>query len=161
MQLLEGLRRRKDRTPILIITARDDLDSRVRGLDLGADDYLVKPFQTAELSGPDARTHAPPGRAMPSRLIGTGALTLDLATNEVIFRETTNVLPAREFALMRALVERPGQILSRAQLEDRIYGWGDEVESNAVDVLIHYVRRKFGPDVILNVRGVGWMVAKD
>ena len=85
-------------------------------------------------------------------------MTLDLASRQLSFRGTAEVLPAREFALMRALLERPGQILSRAQLEDRIYGWGNEIESNAIDVLIHYVRRKFGAEVIRNVRGVGWLV---
>ena len=156
--LLASLRRRGDRVPLMVLSARDDLESRVRGLDLGADDYLVKPFEMTELM---ARMRAllrrQAGHA--HSVIGTDETSLDLATRQLSFREASEVLPAREFALMRALLERPGQILSRAQLEDRIYGWGNEVESNAIDVLIHYVRRKFGPEVIRNVRGVGWLVA--
>jgi len=155
--LLASLRRRGDRVPLMVLSARDDLESRVRGLDLGADDYLVKPFEMTELlARMRALLRRQAGHA--SSLIGTDATSLDLATRHLRFRDTSEVLPAREFALMRALLERPGQILSRSQLEDRIYGWGKEVESNAIDVLIHYVRRKFGPDVIRNVRGVGWLV---
>lgn len=155
--LLASLRRRGDRVPLMVLSARDDVESRVRGLDLGADDYLVKPFETSELlARMRALLRRQAGHA--SSLIGTDALTLDLASHEMRFRGTAEVLPAREFALMRALLERPGQILSRSQLEDRIYGWGSEIESNAIDVLIHYVRRKFGAEVIRNVRGVGWLV---
>lgn len=156
--LLAALRRRGDRVPLMVLSARDDLESRVRGLDLGADDYLVKPFEMTELlARMRALLRRQAGHA--SSLIGTEAVSLDLATRALSFRGAVEVLPAREFALMRALLERPGQILSRAQLEDRIYGWGNEVESNAVDVLIHYIRRKFGAEVIRNVRGVGWLVA--
>ncbi len=155
--LLAALRRRGDRVPLMVVSARDDLDSRLRGLDLGADDYLVKPFEMTELlARMRALLRRQAGHA--SSLIGTDEVGLDLATRRLAFRGTSEILPAREFALMRALLERPGQILSRAQLEDRIYGWGNEVESNAVDVLIHYVRRKFGTEVIRNVRGVGWLV---
>jgi DNA-binding response OmpR family regulator len=93
-------------------------------------------------------------------ILGNGEVDLDLANHEVRYRGQIHVLPAREFALMYALLERPGTILSRSQLEEKIYGWGEEVESNAVDVLIHYIRRKFDKDVIRNVRGAGWMVPK-
>lgn len=155
--LLAALRRRGDRVPLMVLSARDDLESRVRGLDLGADDYLVKPFEMTELlARMRALLRRQAGHAR--SLIGTEALTLDLATHEMRFGAVAEVLPAREFALMRALLERPGQILSRGQLEDRIYGWGREVESNAIDVLIHCVRRKFGAEVIRNLRGVGWLV---
>lgn len=157
--LLATLRRRGDRVPLMVLSARDDVETRVRGLDLGADDYLVKPFEMTELLARMRallRRHAGHARS----LIGTDALTLDLATRELSFRGIVEILPAREFALMRALLERPGQILSRSQLEDRIYGWGSEIESNAIDVLIHYVRRKFGAEVIRNVRGVGWLVTR-
>ncbi|MDQ0472307.1 response regulator transcription factor [Labrys wisconsinensis] len=158
--LLRALRARGDATPVLIITARDDLDDRVEGLDLGADDYVVKPFEIRELM---ARMRAVLRRRHGGQAVSAlvcGELVLDLETHRVSYREAAHVLPAREFALMRALSERPGAILSRAQLEERLYGWGEEVESNAVDVLIHYVRRKFGKDVIRNVRGAGWMIAK-
>jgi DNA-binding response OmpR family regulator len=157
--LLASLRRRGDRVPLMVLSARDDLESRVRGLDLGADDYLVKPFEMTELlARMRALTRRQAGHAR--SVIGTEATMLDLATHELSYRGGSEVLPAREFALMRALLERPGQILSRAQLEDRIYGWGNEVESNAIDVLIHSVRRKFDAEVIRNVRGVGWLVTR-
>jgi DNA-binding response OmpR family regulator len=144
----------------MVLSARDDLESRVRGLDLGADDYLVKPFEMTELlARMRALLRRQAGHA--NSVIGTEETKLDLASRQLSFRGLTEALPAREFALMRALLERPGQILSRAQLEDRIYGWGNEVESNAIDVLIHYVRRKFGPEVIRNVRGVGWLVTRE
>lgn len=159
LDLLKAARSRGIDTPVLIITARDGLDHRVSGLDLGADDYLVKPFETRELL---ARMRAVlrrrAGRAT-SRLVA-GPSELDPETHEFSHSGAVEVLPAREFALMHALMERPGRILSRAQIEERIYGWGEEVESNAVDALIHSIRRKFGKAVILNVRGAGWMVAK-
>jgi DNA-binding response OmpR family regulator len=159
LDLLEAARRAGNRTPVLIITARDDVADRIRGLDAGADDYVVKPFDTAELF---ARM-----RAVQRRLAGaarsvleTGEVSLDLASHAMSYRGLAAVLPTREFALMSALVARAGSILSRSEIEDRIYGWGDEVESNAVDVLIHSIRRKFDKDVIRNVRGAGWMVPK-
>ena len=130
-----------------------------RGLDLGADDYIIKPFDMRELT---ARM-----RAVVRRRAGTanpvlqaGTLALDLNTHELAYDGDSRILSAREFALMRALMERPGSILSRNQIEDRIYGWGEEVESNAVDVLIHSLRKRFGKALISNVRGAGWMVRK-
>lgn len=93
-------------------------------------------------------------------VLQAGEIALDLATHELIYRNTAVILPAREFALMRVLVERPGVILSRSEIEERIYGWGDEVESNAIDVLIHSIRKKFDKDIIRNVRGAGWIVLK-
>lgn len=160
LDLLRAARAEGVEMPVVIITARDEIDSRVGGLDLGADDYLVKPFETRELL---ARIRAVlrrrTGRAT-SRLTA-GELALDLDTHELTQGDDrAQVLPAREFALVLALVESPGRILSRAQIEERIYGWGEEVESNAVDVLIYSIRRKFGRSVILNVRGAGWMVAR-
>jgi DNA-binding response OmpR family regulator len=160
IELLRTARRLGNRVPVLIITARDGVDDRIEGLDLGADDYLVKPFQIRELMArirAVLRRHA--GQAQ--SIIEAGGMLLDLASHELTFRGLALVLPAREFALMQALLERPGTILSRTQLEERLYGWGDEVESNAVDVLIHSVRKKFDKDIIRNVRGAGWMVRKD
>jgi len=146
-------------TSVLIITARDVLESRVAGLDLGADDYLVKPFEMRELL---ARMRAilrrRAGRAS-ARLVAAET-ELDTESHVLSHAGTVAVLSAREYALMHALMERPGRILSRAQIEERIYGWGEEVESNAVDALILTVRRKVGKGVILNVRGAGWMVPK-
>lgn len=159
LDLLKAARGAGMETPVLIVTARDGLDERVRGLDLGADDYLVKPFETRELlARMRALMRRRAGRAT-SRLVA-GATELDTETHELAHGEVVQVLPAREYALMRALMERPGCILSRAQIEERIYGWGEEVESNAVDVLIHSIRRKFGKTVIFNVRGAGWMLPK-
>ena len=157
--LLKAARTRGNDTPVLIITARDGLDQRVSGLDLGADDYLIKPFEVRELL---ARMRAVLRRRVgqtTSRLVA-GPTELDTATHELSYNGVTHILSAREFALMRALIERPGRILSRAQIEERIYGWNEEVESNAVDVLIHSIRRKFGKGIISNVRGAGWMVPK-
>ncbi|MBX3527664.1 MAG: response regulator transcription factor [Rhodoblastus sp.] len=157
--LLRTARGRGSEAPVLIISARDALDDRVAGLDLGADDYLVKPFETRELlARMRALVRRRAGRA--TSILMAGATELDTESHEMTHAGQATVLPAREYAVMHALMERPGRILSRAQIEERIYGWGEEVESNAVDVLIHSIRRKFGKDVILNVRGAGWMVAK-
>ncbi|WP_324781140.1 response regulator transcription factor [Thiobacillus sedimenti] len=159
---LEVLRRLReaDRTlPVIIVTARDSVDDRIQGLDLGADDYLVKPFDVNELL---ARMRAvirrQGGQAAP--ILGNGRISLDPATREATCGDRTVTLSAREFALLQALLLRPGAILTRAELEERIYGWNEEVESNAVDFLIHGVRRKLGQDVIKNVRGAGWRVDK-
>ena len=159
LEVLELARAKGVETPVLVITARDGVDDRVHGLDLGADDYLIKPFELRELQ---ARMRAlirrRAGRA--TSVLIAGSSELNTETHELSRDGVTDVLPAREYALMLALLERPGRILSRSQIEERIYGWGEEVESNAVDVLIHSVRRKFGKDVILNVRGAGWMAPK-
>ena len=158
-EVLKSARREGIGTPVLIVTARDHVDDRVAGLDLGADDYLVKPFETRELlARMRALIRRQAGQATP--LLVAGALELNTETHELSAGTVTEILPAREYALIHALLERPGRILSRSQIEERIYGWGEEVESNAVDVLIHSIRRKFGKSVILNVRGAGWMVAK-
>jgi DNA-binding response OmpR family regulator len=145
--------------PVIVITARDSLDDRIAGLDLGADDYIVKPFELRELL---ARMRAVLRRhgGQAQSLITYGEITLDLATHRAQYRDVEHLLTAREFALLQALMQRPGVILSRAQIEQRIYGWGEEVESNAIDVLIHEIRKKFGKDMIRNVRGAGWMVMK-
>ncbi len=158
MALLNDLRKRGDATPLMILTARDQTADRVEGLDLGADDYLVKPFELSELL---ARIRAVVRRQRGNAVstIGNGLVTIDLASHEATVDGTAIALSAKEFALLQVLMQRPGTILSRAQLEERIYGWGEEVESNAVDVLIHAIRKKLGKDAIRNVRGAGWMVA--
>jgi two-component system OmpR family response regulator len=160
LDVLSHIRASDNPIPLLIITARDSLDDRLRGLDGGADDYVLKPFEMVELL---ARMRAvlrrKGGSATP--LLSNGTLSLDPATRESSVNNGTPVqLSNREFALLQALLVRPGAILSRADLEDRIYGWGEEVESNAVEFLIHALRRKLGSDIIKNVRGVGWMVSK-
>lgn len=156
-EVLRRARKRGDATPVLVLTARDGLDDRIHTLDLGADDYLLKPFELRELL---ARMRAVVRRrdGAAHSVIGTAVLQLDLTTRDVIVNGVREVLTAREFALLHALLERPGAILSREQLEDRIYGWGEEVTSNAIDVLIHGMRRKLGADTIRNVRGLGWRV---
>lgn len=161
IQVLTRLRARGNPVPLLIITARDALDDRLQGLDGGADDYLVKPFEIAELL---ARMRAVlrrrSGQGAP--LLDNGVITLDPATYEVRRRGSEPMrLSRREFALLQALMLRPGGILSRSELEDRIYGWGEEVGSNAVEFLIHGLRRKLGQDAIKNVRGAGWMVSRN
>jgi two-component system OmpR family response regulator/two-component system response regulator QseB len=157
MDVLQALRARGDRTPVIVLTARDSLASRVRGLDAGADDYLVKPFELDELL---ARMRAvlrrQSGRAEPA--IEVGGVSLDPATRTVSRDGVPLALSAREYAVLEALMLRPGAILSRAQLEDRLYGWGEELESNAISVYIHQLRRKLGEGFIHTVRGVGYYV---
>ena len=160
LEVLRTARRERKTVPIVVITAKDGLDDRIAGLDLGADDYIVKPFEVRELL---ARI-----RAVMRRLHGqaqskifSGEISLDLATHEVEYKQAKHVLPAREFAVLRVLMQRPGMILSRSQIELQVYGWGEEVESNAVDVLIHSIRKRFDRDIIRNVRGAGWMVLKE
>jgi DNA-binding response OmpR family regulator len=159
VEVLRRARGNGDATPVLVLTARDGLDDRIAGLDLGADDYLVKPYEFRELL---ARMRAIIRRKSGGAhsVIGGGGLQLDLTTREVVVNGERSQLSQREFALLHALLERPGAILSRDQLENRIYGWGEEVSSNAVDVLIHGMRRKLGPDAIRNVRGLGWRIAQ-
>jgi DNA-binding response OmpR family regulator len=158
IEVLRVARGQGDATPVLVLTARDGLDDRIAGLDIGADDYLLKPYEFRELL---ARMRAVIRRRDGSAhsVIGSELLQLDLTTREVVVAGDRAQLSAREFALLHALLERPGAILSREQLENRIYGWGEEVTSNAVDVLIHGMRRKLGADVIRNVRGLGWRIA--
>ena len=159
LELLRDMRKRGNTTPLLVITARDDTGDRVAGLDLGADDYVVKPFEFDELLA-RIRAVIRRQRGHAVSLLDNGSVQLDLASHEATTLEGSTLLPAREFALLQTLLERPGMILSRTQIEDRIYAWGEEVESNAVDVLIHSIRRKLGKSVIRNVRGAGWMVER-
>lgn len=149
--------RRHGQTPVLIITARDATSSRIEGLDAGADDYLIKPFDLDELFARMRallRRHA--GRANPE--IIHGELSMNPATHQVSFRGAALHLSSREFAVLFALIDPPGRILSRAQLEDHLYGWNEEIESNAVEVYIHGLRKKLGSDYIKNVRGIGYII---
>ncbi len=159
LDVLRSMRRRGDARPVLVVTARDAVTDRVAGLDAGADDYLVKPFELTELA---ARIRAllrrSAGRAEP--VVAYGDIELFPVTREVRLRGEPVALSPREFAVLEALLARPGAVLSRAQLEEKLYGWNEEVESNAVEVHIHALRRKLGADAIRNVRGVGWMIAK-
>lgn len=158
-EVLQETRKGQHTLPVIIMTARDAVADQVRGLDAGADDYLVKPFSIqALLARIRAVIRRQQGLANP--LLSNGVLELDPATREVSAADQTFQLSAREYALLYALMLRPGAILSRAELEERIYGWNEEVESNVVEFLIHSLRKKLGSDAIKNVRGVGWMVAK-
>jgi two-component system, OmpR family, response regulator len=155
--VLRHIRAAGDNVLVLIITARDGLADRIEGLDMGADDFLVKPFELAELKARIralSRRHA--GRIEPQ--LKTALLSLDPAARCVIRAGRSVQLTAREFALLQALMQRPGALLSRSQLESRIYTWSEAVDSNAVEFLLHGLRQKIGPDQIENVRGVGWRI---
>ncbi|AGW95135.1 MULTISPECIES: response regulator transcription factor [Cupriavidus] len=159
LDVLRTLRTRGVPTPVLILTARDAVADRVAGLNAGADDYLVKPFDLQELA---ARMHAlarrAAGRAEP--LIVYGDVVLNPATREATHRGEPVRLSAREFALLSALMARPGKVWSVPQLQERLYGWDDEVGSNTVEVYIHALRKKFGAALIRNIRGVGYVVPR-
>ncbi len=161
LDVLRTVRAKNNPVPVLVITARDGVDDRIAGLDAGADDYILKPFEMNELL---ARMRAVLRRqgGTGTPVLDNGLLRLNPATREAQRQDGEPVLLSnREFALLYALMLRPGAILSRAQLEDRVYGWGEEVESNAIEFLIHALRRKLGSDAIKNVRGAGWMVPKN
>lgn len=162
LDVLAKIRAAKVDLPILIVTARDDIKSRIGGLDGGADDYVVKPFDMQELLARIralVRRHG--GTAQP--MLSNGKLTLNPATFEVKIVATGEsvLLSNKEFAILQALMMRPGSILSRSQLEDKLYGWEDEIESNALDYMIHALRKKVGKEYVKNVRGVGWLVDKE
>lgn len=166
VQLLKKWRANNVRTPVIIITARDGIDDRVQGLDIGADDYVVKPFDLTELL---ARIRAVTRRTASSNDVVTlsnGVLSLDPISHEVLVKDenssvTNQPLTSREYALLEALLRRPGAVLSRETLEDKIYAFGQEVESNAIEFIIHNLRKKVGSQNIKNVRGVGWKVVKE
>jgi two-component system response regulator QseB len=160
LEVLRGLRGRGDATPVIIVTARDDIRDRIEGLDAGADDYIVKPFDLDEVA---ARM-----RSVLRRAAGRGdpcirhrGITLDPVSHAVEQNGEPVVLSAHEFSVLEALLQRPGAVLSRAQLEDRLYGWSDSIESNAIEVYVHGLRRKLGSDAIRTLRGVGYFVPKD
>lgn len=160
LSVLESIRSQDNPVPLLIITARDSLEDRLRGLDGGADDYLLKPFEMAELLARMRAVMRRKGGAA-SPILSNGAVSLDPVAKLASSAQARDVqLSNREFSLLQALLIRPGAILSRSELEDRIYGWGHEVESNAIEFLIHSLRKKLGAQVIRNVRGMGWMVSK-
>ncbi len=163
VSVLTTWRKRKLSCPIIILTARDGIDDRVLGLDRGADDYLVKPFDMSELMA-RIRAVTRRGSGNTDSLLTNGIITLNQNTHEAIINkegtEQNVSLTAREFALLEALMVRPGTVLSRDAIEQRIYSWDEEIESNAVEYIIHTIRKKLGNDVIKNVRGVGWKVVK-
>ncbi|RMB57061.1 response regulator [Tessaracoccus antarcticus] len=159
---LAKLRGRGDDTPVLVVTARSEVESRITGLDLGADDYLVKPFEADELMARIRAVLRRRGADHMDAVLSNGQVSLDVASHRAWLADGEEVaLSRREFAVIRALMTRPGIILSREELEHRVYGWGNEVESNAIDYLIHRVRAKLGADAVRNVRGVGWTVTRE
>jgi len=159
LDVLRERRRSGDATPVIILTARDDIQDRIAGLDAGADDYIVKPFDLEEVT---ARMRSvlrrASGRGDPT--IRVGSISLNPATHTVERDGAPVSLSAHEYAVLEALLQRPGAILSRAQLEDRLYGWEGQVESNAIEVYIHGLRRKLGSEAIRTLRGVGYFVPK-
>lgn len=157
VSLVQKLRNEKSDVSVLIITARDSVQDRVLGLDSGADDYLVKPFSLAEL---EARIRALLRRkgGQRSTVLASENASLDTVSKKLTYNGKTEILSAKEYALMSALMSTAGSILSRAQLEETLYGWNEEIGSNAVEVHIHQLRKKFGKEIIRNIRGIGYMV---
>jgi two-component system OmpR family response regulator/two-component system response regulator QseB len=160
LEVLRKLRAKKSALPVLILTARDTVEDRIKGLDAGADDYLVKPCDLGELN---ARLRALLRRAggQPAPVLAASGITLDPATHAVAFRGKPVELAAKEYALLLALMQQPGRALSRPQLEQHLYAWGDEIGSNAVEVYIHHLRRKLDAEAIRTLRGIGYVIAKD
>lgn len=156
-EVLARLRKDNNPVPVLILSARNEVNDRVLGLDSGADDYLVKPFEFKEL---EARIRVllrrKAGRS--HSLITHGTLCIEPSTHQVTYNGNAIVLSAKEYALLVALIDVPGAILSRAQLEEKLYGWNEEIESNAVEVHIYNLRKKLGTQIIRNIRGVGYMI---
>lgn len=157
LQMLRELRRRGDALPVVVITARDQITERVRGLDLGADDYLVKPFDLDEL-GARVRAAVRRGTGRGTGELHFGDVIIDVDHREVRRANHPVSLSARELSVLLRLAQRPGSIVSRAQLEEAVYGWGEEVESNAVEVHVHHLRRKLGERLIRTVRGSGYVI---
>ena len=160
LEVLRSLRRRGERIPVLVITARDSVSNRIEGLDSGADDYITKPFDLDELA---ARVRAVLRRhsGHAESIVQIGPLTLNAATHEALLEGRALSLSPNEFALLEVFTTRPGIVFSRAQLEEKLYGWGQEVESNTVEVYIHNLRKKLGQGFIKNIRGVGYTIPRD
>ncbi|CAN0624470.1 Response regulator protein PmrA [Burkholderia multivorans] len=160
LNVLREIRKTDATLPVLIMTARDGVEDRIVGLDSGADDYLVKPFDLKEML---ARLRAATRRLGTHRdaKMTSGKLSLDPLTHVAVYDGAASRMSSREFAVLSALLLRPGVILSRTDLEQKVYGWDEQVEGNAIEYLIHSIRKKLGVGVIRNIRGVGWMVDKD
>jgi len=159
LEVLRRMRAAGDRTPVLVLTARDAVEDRIKGLDSGADDYVLKPFDLHELA---ARLRALIRRSAgeAAALLRVGELELDPAARRVQLKGRSVELPAREFALLHALMLAAGRVLTREQLAERLYAWGEEIESNAIDVHVHHLRRRLGPALIRTVRGVGYLLPR-
>ncbi|MFK7893957.1 MAG: response regulator transcription factor [Granulosicoccus sp.] len=160
LSVLKQLRRGGDNVPVIMITARDATEDRIQGLDLGADDYLVKPFRIDELMArvrAVSRRHSGTGQP----LLSNGGFTIDPASKQASYRQAPIELTGREYRLLHAMLMNPGRIFSREELEEKTYGWEEEINSNAIEVLIHSLRKKSAKTAIKNVRGLGWMIPKD
>ena len=159
LEVLSRLRQRKSALPVLILTARDTVEERIQGLDQGADDYLVKPFDLGELA---ARLRALIRRSngQPNPVLQVGEVQLDPAAHSVTYQGQLVELASREFKVLQALMLNVGRVMSRSQLEDKLYAWGQEVESNTVEVHIHHLRRKLYPGLIETIRGVGYLIPR-
>jgi DNA-binding response OmpR family regulator len=159
LEVLKMLRADGSAVPVLILTARDRVEDRIKGLDSGADDYVVKPVDLGELAARlRALVRRSKGEAAP--VLQVGALQLDPAARQVTFRGERVELQAREFAMLHELMLNAGRVLSREQLIERLYAWGEEIESNAIEVHVHHLRRKLAPEVIRTVRGVGYLIPR-
>jgi DNA-binding response OmpR family regulator len=160
IEVLMEARRLRVKTPIIVMTARDSVESRVQGLDAGADDYMTKPFHLDELAA-RVRSLARRAQGLADNQLEAGVLSLNLSTFEVNYREARVELTRREFALLRILMERNGRIVRRESIESSVYGMESDVSPNALEVLVHSLRRKLSPDAIQTVRGFGYMVPQD
>ena len=160
LEVLKQLRQASNPVPVLILTARDTVEDRISGLDAGADDYLIKPFDLGELS---ARLRALVRRASgsPTAVLTMGALSLDPAARTVIYRNEPKALSAKEFDLLQVFMANAGRVLTRDQLASALYAWGEEIESNAIDVHLHHLRKKLSPDIVQTLRGVGYLMPKE
>lgn len=159
LDVLQSVRQRKITTPVLVLTARDTVPDRVRGLDLGADDYVIKPVDLHEL-GARLRSLVRRSHGQVQDVLRCGGVRLDHAARQVSLNGEAVALSTREFDLLYALMLNAGRVMSREQLEQQLYSWGYEVESNAIEVHIHHLRRKLQADVIQTVRGVGYTVLR-
>ncbi len=160
LDVLKHLRQANNPLPVLILTARDTVEDRITGLDAGADDYLIKPFDLGELS---ARLRALIRRAsgQAAAVLTVDALSLDPAARTVSYRGEPKILSAREFDLLQVFMANAGRVLSREQLASALYAWGEEIESNAIDVHLHHLRKKLSPDIVQTLRGVGYLMPKE
>jgi len=158
LSVLQWLRGRHDATPVLILTARDQLEDKVRGLDLGADDYVLKPFDLDEITA-RLRALVRRGHGRPEPVLAVGEIELNPAARSVTRAGQAVELTPREFDLLHLLLENTDRVLTRRTLEEQLYTWNDAVDSNALEVHIHHLRKKLGNDLIRTVRGVGYMVS--
>lgn len=160
LEVLRRLRSRETTLPVLILTAMDTVDDRIKGLDAGADDYLIKPFDMGELAA-RLRALIRRGSGKAASALQVAGVRIDPAAHRVYYQDKPVELSAKEFAVLHALMLNAGRVLSRSQLEEQLYAWGEEVESNAVEVYVHHLRRKLFPALIETIRGVGYLMPSD